>query len=945
MTDRRDRWIDKTIGARFRVVRKIAEGGMGAVYEAHDEQGGRRVAIKLLHAHLSSDEQITERFRREAFAASAIGDRRIVEVIHFGPLDDEGGVFMAMELLTGRDLAKVIREDGPLPIGRAARIATQIAEALSSVHGKGIVHRDLKPENVILDADDAVKVLDFGISKLTSPIEGVGEPTATKTGTTLGTPHYMAPEQAQAKKDVDSRVDVYALGVILFRALTGQHPFDDDSIPLLVLKIITYPPPPVRTWRGDVPRELEETIERMLAKDRDARFGSMRDVAQALAPFTSHDAPPDVIAAPSTSTHKARALDAPSIVSPHAPTAAWVEHAPRADDEPVPPPPGARPLPSWIFALFGVPILLLAGWGIWTMVDDDPIDPEPPLPELPEPRPPRAAPLVASRSPEGWSWINPIPRAMPTWHAIDVASGGDPVVLVGRDGMAARYAEGALFGWATGVDHDLRGVAWTGAREAIAVGEGGTAVRLTAEGPITIATGTDVTLRDVVVVSPTEAIAVGDAGVVLRISGDQARALDVGRRDDLLGAYARGTEVFVVGANGTAFRLNDGSMTREETGVDATLRSIGGCPTGGIYAAGDEGTLVYRHRGAWRAIATTTREALTGVSCDHGRVAIVASDGHIYLASGRETIDLPSGFTRPWNAIAGGPRGPSWIAGVGGRLATIEEDHVRTRTAGPVIPLRAMGSMGGALVAVGEWGRILRERERGIVEVDSPTDSGLAALIQIDEGRLIAIGDYGVMVDIRFDRASILESPTRSSLRSGVAEGDDLLMVGADGVIVRGQPGVFTVSRLEGAGDLWSVSGTPSRAIAVGDAGLALRIEGERVVRIDDCSDVTLRSVITTSAGAWAAGDDGRIVRIGEGCAEEHRGGPALHAIGVGPTGALIAGGDDGVVLVRGEDGTWAREGVDVAGASVRCVWRNAREVVLCGTEGVLVRHPRVDGE
>src|SRR5690606_19039138 len=135
----------------------------------------------------------------------------------------------------------------------------QIAGALDRAHALGIVHRDLKPENVFLVTRDGradfVKVLDFGISKLLSAIEGA-EPSATKTGTTLGTPHYMAPEQAQAKKTIDHRVDVYALGVILFRALTGQHPFEDDSLPLLIVKICVDAPPPVTAWRPDVPAPL-----------------------------------------------------------------------------------------------------------------------------------------------------------------------------------------------------------------------------------------------------------------------------------------------------------------------------------------------------------------------------------------------------------------------------------------------------------------------------------------------------------------------------------------------------------------------------------------------------------------------------------------------------------------------------------------------------------------
>src|SRR5690606_35636210 len=156
-----------------------------------------------------------------------------------------------------------------------------------------------------------------------------------------------------------------------------------------------------------------------------------------------------------------------------------------------------------------------------------------------------------------------------------------------------------------------------------------------------------------------------------------------------------------VGSEGTILRLRGSRLVREPSPVDVTLRSVGGCPSGPVYAAGDEGTLLWRRTsGAWEQVRVNGNEAFTSVSCDHGRVAAVRRDGSILLVSGARTVELPSGHDGPWYAVAGGTRGPSWIAGAGGRLATIEEDHVRTRTAGPTVPIRDLGGMGGALVAV-----------------------------------------------------------------------------------------------------------------------------------------------------------------------------------------------------------------------------------------------------
>ncbi|AKF08428.1 serine/threonine-protein kinase [Sandaracinus amylolyticus] len=292
-TSAKDPWIGATLDGRYRVLRKIAEGGMGAVYEGEQIALQRRVAIKVLHAHLARDADIVVRFRREALATTQIGHPHIVEVLDLGEMDD-GSLFMVLELLEGRDLARVLKDEGPLSVARAAKIVVQVCEGVAAAHAKGIVHRDLKPENVFLTTregdSDFVKVLDFGVSKIRDAIDGADA--RTRTGTALGTPYYMAPEQAQGKRDVDHRADVYAVGVILFRILTGHHPFDDTSYPMLVLKICTEPAPRIAEWRTDVPRELVALVERMLAKEPNDRPASITSVRDALLPLRASDAAP-----------------------------------------------------------------------------------------------------------------------------------------------------------------------------------------------------------------------------------------------------------------------------------------------------------------------------------------------------------------------------------------------------------------------------------------------------------------------------------------------------------------------------------------------------------------------------------------------------------------------------------------------------------------------------
>ncbi|MFK7987137.1 MAG: serine/threonine protein kinase [Sandaracinaceae bacterium] len=294
---------------RYRILRKLGDGGMGSVYEGQHLKIGRRVAIKILHPQFADKPEIVARFSREAQAATSIGHPNIIEVTDMGELPD-GAAYMVLEFLDGRDWSDDISKQGPQPIAKVAHILIQVCDALEAAHAKGIVHRDLKPENIFLierRGDPAfVKVLDFGISKFADSQDR----SLTQTGTALGTPYYMAPEQCQGKKDTDWRADIYALGVILFQALTNQYPFDDESYPMLVLKICTEAPPPLQAYRPDAPPELVQLTNRMLSKLRENRVQSCAEVRAALTPFLQHAGAP-VLATnmPSTAARAPQVLD------------------------------------------------------------------------------------------------------------------------------------------------------------------------------------------------------------------------------------------------------------------------------------------------------------------------------------------------------------------------------------------------------------------------------------------------------------------------------------------------------------------------------------------------------------------------------------------------------------------------------------------------------------
>jgi eukaryotic-like serine/threonine-protein kinase len=277
--------IGETFG-NYRVTELIGEGGMGVVYLAEHPGIGRRAAVKILRPGLTENPELAKRFFNEARAANAIRHPGIVEVFDCGTLPS-GTSYIVMELLEGENLASRLRNRGPLPVDDARRIGAQTASALAAAHAAGIVHRDLKPDNLYLVPDDRdatmelVKVLDFGIAKLGQQGSNINS-VRTRTGSVMGTPAYMSPEQCRGTREIDHRSDIYSLGVIIFEMLCGRPPFVSEGFGEMVHLHISQPPPPPRTINPAIPEEIERLILWCLAKEPDERMQTMGDVHAAL---------------------------------------------------------------------------------------------------------------------------------------------------------------------------------------------------------------------------------------------------------------------------------------------------------------------------------------------------------------------------------------------------------------------------------------------------------------------------------------------------------------------------------------------------------------------------------------------------------------------------------------------------------------------------------------
>ncbi len=277
------------VGTRFgnyRSISLLGEGGMGAVYLAEHPEIGRRVAVKVLHTDLTRDPQLLTRFLNEARAANAIHHPNIIEILDSGTTD--GGMpYLVMELLEGETLAARVRRLGKLSLAEALDIAYQTASAVGAAHRKNIVHRDLKPDNLFIIADhsnpgrERVKVLDFGIAKLqakTTP----GMMVQTRTGTVMGTPAYMSPEQCLGNRELDARSDIYSLGIILYEMLCGRTPYVSTGFGELLDMHLHAPFPPPATFGTEVPANVETIIRGALAKRPEERTQTMADLQAAL---------------------------------------------------------------------------------------------------------------------------------------------------------------------------------------------------------------------------------------------------------------------------------------------------------------------------------------------------------------------------------------------------------------------------------------------------------------------------------------------------------------------------------------------------------------------------------------------------------------------------------------------------------------------------------------
>jgi serine/threonine-protein kinase len=276
------------VDGKFVVERVLGVGGMGVVVAARHAQLGQQVAIKFLRRSAAENAEAVNRFLREARSAVALQSAHVVRVMDVGTLDD-GLPFMIMEYLSGTDLGHVLDVRSVLPIEEAVDYVLQALEAIAEAHSLGIVHRDLKPSNLFLtirpDGSPLVKVLDFGISKAIDA--GADQVSLTSTAMVLGSPLYMSPEQVRSTKNVDTRTDVWALGVILYELIAGAPPFEAESVTGLCAKIVADPPVPLRSRRPEVPAGLEAAVTRCLEKDIARRPRNVAELAVALKPFAS----------------------------------------------------------------------------------------------------------------------------------------------------------------------------------------------------------------------------------------------------------------------------------------------------------------------------------------------------------------------------------------------------------------------------------------------------------------------------------------------------------------------------------------------------------------------------------------------------------------------------------------------------------------------------------
>ncbi|OBA64701.1 hypothetical protein A5647_24825 [Mycobacterium sp. 1100029.7] len=264
--------MDGTPFGRYRLIEMLGRGGMGEVWRAYDTETKRTVAIKVLPAHLADDNEFARRFRREAEAAAQLNSPHVIPIHHYGEIDSR--LYVDMRLIDGRDLGTCLTE-GPLEPARAVRIIDQVAKALHAAHKVGLIHRDIKPSNILLDDDDFAYLIDFGIAR------AADDTRMTKSGNTIGTFQYIAPERLDSQFEEDARADIYSLACVFYEALTGQPPFAGRTTAQLMFAHVNTPPPRPSTTQPDVPPQVDKVIATGMAKDPNQRYANTIELADA----------------------------------------------------------------------------------------------------------------------------------------------------------------------------------------------------------------------------------------------------------------------------------------------------------------------------------------------------------------------------------------------------------------------------------------------------------------------------------------------------------------------------------------------------------------------------------------------------------------------------------------------------------------------------------------
>jgi serine/threonine-protein kinase len=422
-----DPLISQLVADRYRVIRKLGEGGMGSVYLAEHVVIEKKLVLKVLAPELARREDLVARFLQEARSASRICHENVIDISDFGQ-SAEGYVYIAMEYLEGQDLGQVVRAEGALAWSRVRGIVVQICRALRAAHDRGIVHRDMKPENIFLihreGRPEFVKILDFGIAKVMG-LDPNG-PRLTRTGMIFGTPEYMAPEQAEGK-EADHRVDVYAVGCIAYHLMTGQTPFVADNFMAMLTKHLMEDPVPPSVRRPDlaITPEMDALVGKALEKDRDKRYQNMGELLEAVSTcrgpdkvsgqrsgvsFTREMGGAHAKAAVKAATPDERASDTELVPRGWADAAAASEFGDR--------PARARPNHKLILAVVGV--ALGAAGGVWLALSmrSAPVPP-PPVPveakvaPAPTPAPVPAAAPAAPAAPHAAAPAVPPTAAAP----------------------------------------------------------------------------------------------------------------------------------------------------------------------------------------------------------------------------------------------------------------------------------------------------------------------------------------------------------------------------------------------------------------------------------------------------------------------------------------------------------------------------------------------------